>query len=196
VDDNADYYFDVVGTNHRFHIKVTQNDKQKYYYRTIWGMNEWGLGYKEFRHPDAEVAVNLIITDSEEHGYYTSMDWASSPRGWMRALYPVIKDRQLRHVVVPGAHDAGMGVWSNSWGGVPANTQTQGLSFYDQIFAGARYFDLRVVEYRDHDREYLAAHVNDELSGFVLGGGGESVKDIIDGINRFNKETPAEVIIL
>lgn len=196
VDDNADYYFDVVGTNHRFHIKATQNDKEKYYYRTIWDMNEWGLGYKEFKNPDSEVAVNFVITGSEEYGYFTSMDWDSSPQGWMRALHPVIKDRQLRHVVMPGTHDSGMGRWTHSWGGVPANTQTQGLNIYEQLVAGARYFDLRVVEYRDNNQEYLAAHVNDELSGNALGGGGESLQDIIDGINRFTKETPGEAIFL
>lgn len=196
VDDNADYYFDVVGTNHRFHIKATQNDKEKYYYRTIWDMTEWGLGYKEFKNPDAEVAVNFVITGSEEYGYYTSMDWASSPQGWMQALRPVIKDRQLRHIIMPGTHDSGMGRWTHSWGGVPANTQTQDLNFYEQLVAGSRWFDLRVVEYRDSDQEYLAAHVNDELSGYALGGGGESVEDIINGINKFTTETPGEVVFL
>lgn len=196
VDDNADYYFDVVGTNHRFHIKATQNDKEKYYYRTIWDMSEWGLGYKEFKNPDAEVAVNFVITGSEEYGYYTSMDWASSPQGWMGALRPVIKDRQLRHVVMPGTHDSGMGRWTHSWFGVPANTQTQGLNFYEQLVAGARWFDLRVIEYRDSDQEYLAAHVNDELSGYAIGGAGESLEDIINGINKFTTETPGEAIFL
>lgn len=198
VDDNADYYFDVVGTNHRFHIKSTQNDKEGDYYRTIWDMNEWGLGYKEFKHPDVEVAVNLIITGSEEYGYYTSMDWASSPQGWMRALYPVIKDRQLRHVVMPGSHDAGMGVWTSDHVGAPANTQTQGLTIYEQLVAGARYFDLRVVRQLGSgpDPLYLAAHVNDEMSTLAVGGTGESVQDIIDGINRFYKETPGEAIFL
>lgn len=199
VDDNADYYFDVVGTNHRFHIKSTQNDKEGDYYRTIWDMNEWGLGYKEFKHPDVEVAVNLIITGSEEYGYYTSMDWASSPQGWMQALYPVIKDRQLRHVVMPGSHDAGMGVWTNSYFGAPMNSQTQGLTIYEQLVAGARYFDLRVVQvlkFPGGDPEYVAAHLNDEMLDFAVGETRESVQDIIDGINRFYKETPGEAIFL
>ncbi|KAK3368355.1 PLC-like phosphodiesterase [Podospora didyma] len=105
-------------------------------------------------------------------------------------------NRQLGHVIIPGSHDAGMGVWTHSWLGVPANTQTQALNFYEQLVARARYFDLRVVKYRDNNQEYLAAHVSDKLSGNVMGGGGESVQSILHGINRSYKETPGEAIIL
>ncbi|KAB5577639.1 hypothetical protein GE09DRAFT_1213862 [Coniochaeta sp. 2T2.1] len=174
----------------------TKEANEDYYYRTIWDMSEWGLGYKEYKNPAAEVAVNFVITGREEYGYYTSMDWASSPQGWMQALRPVIKDRQLRHVVMPGTHDSGMGRWTHSWGGVPANSQSQGLNFYEQLVAGARWFDLRVVEYRDNNQEYLAVHVINELSGYVMGGGGEKLEDIINGINRFTTETPGEAIFL
>jgi hypothetical protein len=121
------------------------------------------------------------------------MDWSSTPTGWIKALYPVIKDRQLRHVVMPGSHDAGMGVWTDGWLGVPANTQTQGMRIYDQLVAGSRYFDLRIVEYRT---KYFAAHFSSEMREKVVGGFGEEVQSIIDGINRFTKENPGEVIIL
>lgn len=117
----------------------------------------------------------------------------------MQALYPVIKDRQLRHVVMPGSHDAGMGVWTNSYFGAPMNSQTQGLTIYEQLVAGARYFDLRVVQvlkFPGGDPEYVAAHLNDEMSDFAVGETRESVQDIIDGINRFYKETPGEAIFL
>ncbi|KAK3321869.1 hypothetical protein B0H66DRAFT_601349 [Apodospora peruviana] len=64
------------------------------------------LGYKGSKNPAAEVAVNFVITGIEEYGSYTSMDWASSAQGWMmRALRPVINDRELRHVVMLGTHD-------------------------------------------------------------------------------------------
>lgn len=198
VDDNADYYFDVAGTSHRFHIKSTQNADQHYYYRTIWDMKDWGNGYKEFKHPASQVAVNFIITGSEEYGYYTSMDMDSTPTAWMKELYPVIKDRELRHVIMPGSHDAGMGVWQHTWEGVPDNTQTQGLSIYDQLVAGSRYFDLRVIEYEplNGDWEYISAHLGNEKDSYGRGGGGESVQSIIDGINKFYRESPGEVVIL
>jgi hypothetical protein len=64
--------------------------------------------------------------------------------GWMTQMWNDIKARQVYQVCVPGTHDAGTAVttyattFSNA-----CNTQTQSLTVYQQLMAGARYLDLR-----------------------------------------------------
>jgi hypothetical protein len=65
----------------------------------------------------------------------------------MKKIYNVIKDRPLKHIIMPGTHDSGMSTISGhllSGGSVP-NTQTQALNIYDQLRVEARWFDLRIA---------------------------------------------------
>ena len=122
----------------------------------------------------------------------------------MNALKEVIKDRPLRHVVMPGSHDSGMSKLTGAilTGASSSNTQTQGLSTYDQLRMGARWFDLRVQTVHQvapkccDDYEFWTTHVNDERAEVSIGQSGEHLDEVVDNINKFTNESPGEVIIL
>ncbi|KAK3376336.1 PLC-like phosphodiesterase [Lasiosphaeria ovina] len=195
VDDNGEAYYQLQGTGRTFTIRGTTHIPGSYPMRTVVDLTGMGLGQREYGDPAPEASVTLVITGSEQYGYITSLDFGQQ-NNWMRQLYDVIKGRQLRHVVMPGSHDAGMGTISQAWIGLGSspNTQTQGLNTYDQLRAGSRWFDMRLVSVNGGD--FWAAHVNDETSNTPVGATGEAVNDIIAGINRFTQESPGEVIIL
>jgi len=50
-------------------------------------------------------AINWVLTGSEKRGYWTSY---APPVAWMSSILDVIGDRKLKHVCMPGSHDAGM----------------------------------------------------------------------------------------
>ena len=114
----------------------------------------------------------------------------------MHELYDVIKHRQVRHLVIPGSHDAGMAIISSTYvnGGNSGNTQTQGLQIYDQLRVGARWFDLRIVTVDTSG--FWAAHVTDESKAGTYGATGQSFDSIVDDINKFTAENPGEIIFL
>ncbi|KAL2211347.1 PLC-like phosphodiesterase [Sarocladium strictum] len=101
---------------------------------------------------------------------------------------------------MPGSHDAGMSTISRALLslGSEANTQTQSLNIYNQLRAGARWFDVRVASVHQSPSQYRfwALHVNDETADVAIGASGESFNEIISEINDFTDEFPGEVIIL
>ena len=109
-DSNAWAFYDVEGTNRGFSIHATTHisspGAEIYPYRTWVNLSDWGMGAREFEDPKPGVPVTFIIVGSEERGYYTTL--TKAPEGWMRAIYDTIKDRKLKHIVMPGTHDAGM----------------------------------------------------------------------------------------
>lgn len=117
------------------------------------------------------------------YGYISSINF--DPANWMHQLHDVIKDRQVRHLVMPGFHDAGMGRISSTYvnDGNSGNTQTQGLQIYDQLRVGARWFDLRIVTVDTSG--FWAAHVDDESKVQPYSATGQSFDSIIDDINKF-----------
>ncbi|KND90634.1 PI-PLC X-box domain-containing protein [Tolypocladium ophioglossoides CBS 100239] len=117
----------------------------------------------------------------------------------MSSLYETIKDRPIRHVVMPGAHDAGMSYLSTQFlsVGIKANTQTQGLSTYKQLRYGSRWLDLRVLTVHEGGgHTFWTAHVNDETNSPPVGNSGESLHNVIENINQFTAESPGEIIFL
>ncbi|MGH7986799.1 MAG: hypothetical protein ACREQX_11020, partial [Candidatus Binataceae bacterium] len=71
-----------------------------------------------------------------------------SYENWMRDLAPVIGQRPLRQVVIPGSHDAATyGPWPDAI--TQGLAQAQDLDITGQLNAGSREFDLR-FEYRDY----------------------------------------------
>lgn len=50
-------------------------------------------------------AINWVLSGSEKEGYWSSH---SPPIAWMSSILPIIGDRKLKHVCMPGSHDAGM----------------------------------------------------------------------------------------
>lgn len=138
----------------------------------------------------------LVITGSEDYGFMTSLQL--NDVAWMRKIKSVIQDRKLHHVVMPGSHDAGMSViaypnapWWN--GGAAYDTETQALDLYNQLRVGARYFDMRFV--KPSYGKFWAAHMNSDDGVNPLGALGETLDNLIAGVNRFTREYPGEVII-
>ncbi|KAL2131842.1 hypothetical protein VTI74DRAFT_4556 [Chaetomium olivicolor] len=132
-----------------------------------------GIGWRELGFPGERVSVALIITGSEKYGYVNSLQLNNI--AWMRSMYDIIKDRQVRYVVVPGAHDAAMSKLSldSGWwgGGSASNTETQSLDHYNQLRVGVRYFDMRIVSINGGD--FWSAHVTDETGKIPAGATGD-----------------------
>lgn len=194
---NGYAYYQIEGTSKTFRVHVTQHMDDKYERRVVFMLDGMGLGQRELGFPGEGVSVALVIAGSEEYGYISSLN-LQKEANWMNAIYDVIKDRDLRHVIVPGSHDAGMSRISSTdshWtgAGVPANTETQSLDIYNQLVVGSRYFDMRIVSIQND--EFWAAHVSDEHADVPIGATGESLDDLIKGVNRFTAEYPGEVIV-
>ncbi|CAK7219716.1 hypothetical protein SBRCBS47491_003942 [Sporothrix bragantina] len=195
VDDNAEVYFRLDGTDKTFQVRASTHIPDTHPYRTIFDLTGMGLGQREYKNPYETSSITLVITGSESYGYVTSLNF--QPLNWMHGLYDVIKDRQLRHVVMPGSHDAGMTTISPPsvlQGGIASNTQTQGLTIYDQLRVGSRYFDMRIVRINE-DGDFYAAHYAEEMALSVSGASGAKLSDMIDQVNRFTAENPGEIII-
>ena len=201
VDDNGEAYYDIEGTDKKFVIRATTHIPDYYPRRTVIDLTGMGMGQREYSDPGSEVPVTLVITGSDDFGFTSSL--VHGPGNWMHNMYDVIKDRPLKHIVVPGTHDSGMSTISHHilTAADSATTQTQGINMYNQLRAGARWFDLRVMSVHqttpnEGDYGFWASHVNDETAEVAIGNTGEGLTDIIDEINQFTEENPGEIIIL
>lgn len=194
VDTNGEAYYSIEGTDKKFVIRATTHIPDKRPGRTVIDLSGMGMGQREYINPAREVPVTLVITGSISYGFITSI--RHGPGNWMRSIYPIIKDRSIQHLVMPGTHDSGMSTISNKIRslGSAANTQTQGISIYDQLRAGARWFDLRVgTVHSDKGSSFWVLHVNDPRADIAIGNSGVSLDDVVADINRFTDENPGEV---
>lgn len=173
----------------RTHVPTKYDQVAKFY------MAGMGKADKEFVAPADGQPVTLVITGSEDYGdYYVSTKFADY--NWMNMIRKSIRNRQLRHVVLPGSHDAGMSkITAVGWsgGGIPANTETQSLDPYTQLRVGIRDFDMRVITVQS--KKYYMAHISDETARFPAGATGTSLQEQIDAVNRFTSAYPGEVTI-
>ncbi|KAG6187229.1 hypothetical protein E4U36_008252 [Claviceps purpurea] len=197
-DDGGEAYYTIEGTNKRFEVRARTHIPDDYPRRTIFDLTGMGLGQREYLDPGKETAVTLVITGSDSYGFIASL--RHGPGNWMKALYPVIKDRQIQHILVPASHDAGISRISQKIHsiGTKANTQTQGLTIYDQLRVGARLFDLRVGSvHKQTDKNnysFWTMHLSDEKAEVVVGNTGESLDEVINEVNQFTAENPGEII--
>jgi hypothetical protein len=132
------------------------------------------------------------------------------PSSWMKDLAPVIKHKPLRDLVIPGTHDSAtykIGSFSTiapkgdipqwvdvvyaspfiGWGvkKIIANwARAQDKSITQQLEAGIRYLDLRVVRWKD-DKFYTCHSLY-----------GESLSDVLNEIKIFTEAHPEEILIL
>ncbi|KAL4722684.1 hypothetical protein ACLX1H_010567 [Fusarium chlamydosporum] len=201
VDTKGEAYYTLEGTSKKFAVRATTNVHDKRYNkRFIFDLSGMGAGQCEFKAPGKEVPLTLVITGSEYYGFITSLKFAQG--NWMKMLESTIWDRQLTEIVMPGTHDSGMGKLTSAilTGASDTNTKTQALTINNQLWAGARWFDLRVMSVHDtineDSYEFFTAHMSGEEKDAPIGRSGESLDDVIDGIVEFTKENPGEVIIL
>lgn len=139
-----------------------------------------------FRH---NAAVNWIMSVDEAGNWWSNSGTYSD---WMQQSLGSLANRTLKHICMPGSHDAGMGTFKpGTIGAHFANTQTQYLDFYQQLMAGSRYFDLRPVLSRG---EWVAGHYG-QVGDIWLGGNGQTLEEIIRQINDFTADYQELVII-
>ncbi|KAJ3160489.1 hypothetical protein HDU88_007949 [Geranomyces variabilis] len=143
--------------------------------------------YNQFR------SVPFVLTGSESYGYFTP---SSVPENWMEKIMDIIGGRKLKHVAMPGSHDAGMYRvdHGSTFGGTKGNTQTQYLNFENQMRRGSRYFDVRPV-IGNKDGGYYCGHYGHTAIGWQ-GANGPTVAELVKDTNKFMNEHPEEVIIL
>ncbi|OJD12350.1 hypothetical protein AJ78_07043 [Emergomyces pasteurianus Ep9510] len=202
-DDKGEAYYKLEGTDKTFQIwaRYYQDDPDnRFHLRVLYDGLETkdvpkgtSLDYPSRGGIGDMRAINWVLAGSEKEGYWSSH---SPPVAWMSSIIHIIGDRKLKHVCMPGSHDAGMSKldghtqFSNE-----GNTVTQYLNVYDQLRRGSRYFDVRPTI--SNGGKYLTGHYSDIdiLDIGWQGGNGESLQEIVDGINRFTAENPELIII-
>lgn len=198
-DDAGEAYYRIDGTDKRFALRLKSYIPDSSPRRVVLDLSGMGLGQREYVFPGAETAVSLVITGSDRFGFRASL--RHGPGNWMRRMYDVIRDRPVRHLVMPGTHDSGMSRITDKIIsiGSETNTQNQGINIYDQLRAGARWFDLRIGSIHPNDdagrnNGFWVLHINDEMATLAIGNSGESLDDVINEVNRFTSENPGEII--
>lgn len=139
-----------------------------------------------FRH---DHAVHHIVSTDELGDWWSN---AGDLTDWMQQSLGSLGNRTLKHICMPGSHDAGMSEFDpGTIGAHWTNSQTQVLNFYDQLVAGSRYFDLRPVI---SGGEFKAGHYS-ALEDLWVGGNGAKLADIITQVNDFTAKYKELVII-
>ena len=104
------------------------------------------------------------------------------------------EDRALRQLCVPASHDSSMSklVWS-TLSASNAIVRTQSKSVEEQLALGVRYFDLRPVLHKDR---WICGHYSYiSAMGSWQGGDGETIQEIVEGINRFTSKYQELVVL-
>ncbi|KAF2828377.1 PLC-like phosphodiesterase [Ophiobolus disseminans] len=190
-DDAAEAYYDITGTSNKFTILARKPSDYKLTI-SLNGMStqqspqgsQVDLG---FRH---DAAVNWILSTDEAGKWWSN---SGTYTDWMQQSMGSLANRTLKHICMPGSHDAGMGpvFRPGTIGSHFANTQTQYLDFYAQLMAGSRFFDLRPVI---SGGQWVSGHYS-AVGDIWLGGNGQSIADIVRQVNDFTSRYQELVII-
>jgi len=189
-DDAGEAYYKLSGTSNTFQVKA-RKPSDYHLYVTLDGMstktNAQGSTIDQgFEH---DASVNWIVSADESGAFWSN---SAPPIDWMQQSLGSLGNRTLRHICMPGSHDAGMSSYSPGTVGANfENTQAQYLDLYNQLLYGSRYFDLRPVI---SNGQFVSGHYS-ELEGVWLGGNGRSIADIINDINKFTAQYHELVII-
>lgn len=139
--------------------------------------------------------------------------YAANPPGfWMAENIALLGNRPLRHLCMPGSHDAGMSEFNASTAFANAgNTKTQTLGILQQLRKGVRYFDVRPVISggQFHTGHYGEIEIGFEVpifGGYVSlgtsfqGANGQSIASVIQDVNTFTASRPpgqpGELVVL
>lgn len=178
-DDGGEAYYSLSGTTSTFSV-LARYPSAFHLYVSLDNLdtntNNVGDQIDEgFRH---DQSVNFILSQDDNGTYWTNNN---PPIDWMRQGLATIGNRKLKHLCLPGSHDAGMTTFSGgTFGATYENTQTQLLNIYDQLIYGSRYFDFRPVI---SNGKFVAGHYS-EIESIWLGGNGQSLADTITQINQ------------
>jgi hypothetical protein len=190
-DDKGEAYYSIADSSDKFAVRATKPSDYKLTI-TLDGMStkQSQVGSRVdlgFRH---DAAVNWIMSKDEAGKWWSN---SGTYEDWMQQSMGSLANRTLKHICMPGSHDAGMGppFKPGTFGAHFANTQTQYLDFYGQLMAGSRFFDLRPVL---SGGQWISGHYS-EVGSIWLGGNGQSIASIIQQINDFTSKHQELVII-
>lgn len=127
-----------------------------------------------------------------EPNYFQVSGQQSGP--WMQNTLPLLGAQPLRHLCMPGSHDAGMSVYTSGTAFAhECNTLTQQVNIQTQLQLGARYFDVRPVISAG---QYYTGHYSyvSQINSWQ-GANGQSIAAIINELNTYTASN-AELIIL
>jgi hypothetical protein len=117
--------------------------------------------------------------------------------GWMQQNLGTLGNQPLRHLCMPGSHDAGMSTFGTHT--ALANscaTVTQTTDVLGQLQLGIRYFDIRPVL---SGGAYYTGHysqISIPLIGSTWqGANGQSISSIIDDVNQFTSSNQELVVL-
>jgi hypothetical protein len=137
--------------------------------------------------------VSFILSGDGIEPYIST----NPPVGWMQATLKTVGPKTLREISIPTSHDAGMSEITGPFGGIAHNTKTQSGHIFDQLMNGARWFDIRPVNFAGG---WYTGHFTDipKYIPFItaVGATGRSMIDIVVDINRFTSQHPGELIVL
>lgn len=112
---------------------------------------------------------------------------------WMAKLLNEKPNVKLNELTMPASHDAGMyASYVNFKMTPPVTFLTHDRSIKNQLKAGSRYFDIRVMNY---DNEFHTYHASKAFVGWV-GGVGPKISDIISDINSFHQHDGVDEAII
>lgn len=119
----------------------------------------------------------------------------NAPFNWMNAILPDIGNFTLRDIMLPRSHHSLMWKVFKKFGFANrASTITQTHDLYDQMRMGG----VRVIDFRPmltKDGEMVESH-GSKLAGVYHGALGARIDDLIEQLNRFNKDYPGELTII
>lgn len=139
----------------------------------------------------------------------TSISYTGDREHWMRDLSYSIGQTPLKSIAIPGSHDAAMYL------GMPDGdfAKNQRVNFYDQMKAGARWFDFRfghfTVRAPGHSvfpggetaKPVTGSFIGSKLEGYYMYGHSDyavevAVAEALRQIRQFLDEHPREIAIL
>ncbi|EDN10761.1 predicted protein [Histoplasma mississippiense (nom. inval.)] len=113
-DDKGEAYYKIEGTDKTFQIMARYQDdpNNNFHLRVLYDGLETkdvpkgtSLDFPSRGGLGDMRAMNWVLAGSEEQGYWSSH---KPPIAWMSSILTVIGERKLKHVCMPGSHDAGM----------------------------------------------------------------------------------------
>ncbi|KAL1614679.1 hypothetical protein SLS54_009552 [Diplodia seriata] len=127
-----------------------------------------------------DATVRFILSGSE--GYFSSN---SAPVDWMHQNLRKLGHRPLHQLCIPGTRNAGISILTQHPDSILAPMlQCQSQSVHGQLLDGSRYLDIRPVI---GGGTLWTGHYNKatNLDSLWIGDRGQSLRGIVDDINRF-----------
>lgn len=189
-DDAGEVYYSLSGTSNTFQLQARApkgNFTLQAYFDGIATLNNpqgsiLNLGW----HHDG----NTIFILSGAVGRFNSVH---PPPNWMQSNLTTLGPRPIRHICMPGSHDAGMSIIDGKTAfASPDNVLTQTISIANQLLLGARYFDLRPVI---ASGQFKTGHYSNLDVVDWQGANGQSIAQIVDQLNAFTASNH-ELIVL